>query len=80
MTTIKAFIERHPVATYFSLAFAISWGAILLAVGLDPLAISGVALLIYLLALAAAWWVFVAAVSVANGGHLSQQALRRRVA
>ena len=33
MTTIKAFIKRHPVLTYFALAFAISWGGILIAVG-----------------------------------------------
>jgi len=36
MTTIKAFIERHPVLSYFALTFAISWGTILLAVGLGP--------------------------------------------
>ncbi len=46
---------------------------------LGPLAISGVALLIYSLALAATWWIVVASVAVA-GGHLSRQALRRRVA
>ena len=33
MTTIKAFIKRHPVLSYFALTFAISWGGILLAVG-----------------------------------------------
>jgi len=33
MTTIKAFIKRHPVPTYFALTFAISWGAILIVVG-----------------------------------------------
>jgi hypothetical protein len=38
---------------------------------------TGVALLTYSLASAAAWWVLVAAVAVANGGHLSQQALRQ---
>jgi uncharacterized protein len=47
---------------------------------LGPLAISGVALLTYCLALAAALWVVVAAVAVANSGHLSRQRLRRRVA
>jgi uncharacterized protein len=36
MKTIKAFVKRHPVLTYFALAFAISWGAILIAVGLGP--------------------------------------------
>ena len=36
MTTIKALIKGHPLLSYFALAFAISWGAILLAVGLGP--------------------------------------------
>jgi membrane protease YdiL (CAAX protease family) len=34
MTTIKPFIKRHPLLSFYSLAFAISWGGILLAVGL----------------------------------------------
>ena len=33
MTTIRAFIERHPVLTYFALTFAISWGGFLMVVG-----------------------------------------------
>ena len=33
VTTIKAFIKRHPVLTYYALVFAISWGGILLIVG-----------------------------------------------
>jgi membrane protease YdiL (CAAX protease family) len=33
MTTIKAFIKRHPVATYYTLVFAISWGGILILAG-----------------------------------------------
>lgn len=33
MTTIKAFIKRHPVLTYFVLTFAISWGGILIIIG-----------------------------------------------
>src|SRR5512136_2219409 len=33
MTTVTAFIKRHPVLTYFALAFAISWGGILLVIG-----------------------------------------------
>ena len=36
MTTIKAFIERHPLLSFYALTFAISWGGILLAVGLGP--------------------------------------------
>jgi hypothetical protein len=46
---------------------------------LSPLA-TGVALLTYGLILAAALWVVVAAVAVAQGGHLSRVPLRRRVA
>lgn len=45
---------------------------------LTPLA-TGVALVAYNLVLAAALWVVVGAVAVANGGHLSRQPLRRRV-
>ena len=41
---------------------------------------TGVHLLIYYLVLAAALWVVVAAVAVANGGQLSRQPLPRRVA
>ena len=33
MTTIMAFIKRHPVLTFYALAFAISWGGILMVVG-----------------------------------------------
>lgn len=33
MTTIKAFIKRHPVLTYYTLTFAISWGGFILLVG-----------------------------------------------
>lgn len=33
MTTVKAFIAKHPVLTYYALAFAISWGGILIVVG-----------------------------------------------
>lgn len=35
MTTIKDFIKMHPLPIYFALAFAISWGAILILVGPD---------------------------------------------
>jgi hypothetical protein len=44
-----------------------------------PLAISGVAFLALSFAYAAATWVVVAAVAVAQGGSLSRQPLRRRV-
>src|SRR4051812_12498052 len=33
MTTISAFIKRHPVLTFYVLAFAIAWGGILIVVG-----------------------------------------------
>ena len=33
MTTMRAFVERHPVAIYFALTFGISWGGFLLAAG-----------------------------------------------
>jgi uncharacterized protein len=36
MKTIRAFIKRHPVLSYYALVFAISWGGILLVVGLGP--------------------------------------------
>jgi membrane protease YdiL (CAAX protease family) len=49
-------------------------------IGPGALAISGVALLTYGFVLAAAWWVVVAAVAIANRGQLSRQPLRRQVA
>ena len=33
MTTITAFIKRHPVLSYFALTFVISWGGVLLVIG-----------------------------------------------
>ena len=36
MKTIKAFVESHPLLSYFAVAFAISWGTILFVVGLGP--------------------------------------------
>ncbi len=33
MTTIKAFVGRHQVLTFYALVFAISWGGILLVIG-----------------------------------------------
>jgi hypothetical protein len=40
MTSVAAFIKRHPVPVYFVLTFAISWGGILLIIG-GPAAIPG---------------------------------------
>jgi uncharacterized protein len=40
MSTIRAFTKRHPVLIYYILAFAISWGAVLLVIG-GPGAIPG---------------------------------------
>jgi uncharacterized protein len=40
-TGITGFIRRHPVATFYALAFAISWGAILLILGPDGLFSTG---------------------------------------
>src|SRR3712207_9593360 len=33
MTIIRAFIERHPLLSYFALTFAISWGGFVSVVG-----------------------------------------------
>jgi membrane protease YdiL (CAAX protease family) len=33
MATLRAFIKRYPVLTYFALVFAISWGGVLLVMG-----------------------------------------------
>lgn len=33
MTSIRAFVKRHPVLTFIALTFVISWGAILLVIG-----------------------------------------------
>lgn len=33
MKTIKAFIERHPLLSFFAMVFAISWGGVLVVVG-----------------------------------------------
>ncbi len=36
MKTIKVFIESHPVLSYYALAFAITWGTILIVIGVGP--------------------------------------------
>jgi uncharacterized protein len=36
MKTIRAFINSHPVLSFYALAFAITWGTILFVVGLGP--------------------------------------------
>jgi hypothetical protein len=56
-------IGRHPLLSFYVLAFGISWAAILIAVGLGPGGFS-----------AAAMWVVVAALAIAQGGHLSSSA------
>jgi hypothetical protein len=52
-TTIKDFIKRHPLPIYFTLAFIISWGAILILVGregipanADQMVVLGMAMLL----------------------------------
>lgn len=39
MTTIMAFIKRHPVLTFYALVFVISWGGFLIAVGSSGLSV-----------------------------------------
>ena len=36
MKTIRAFLKSHPVLSYYAMVFVISWGGILLVVGLGP--------------------------------------------
>lgn len=33
LTSVKTFIKRHPVLSYYVLTFTISWGGVLLLVG-----------------------------------------------
>src|SRR5215208_5823527 len=33
MTTIRAFIKRHPLLSFYALAFAIIWGGLIMVVG-----------------------------------------------
>ena len=33
MTTIKAFVKRHPLLSFYALAFAITWGGLIKVVG-----------------------------------------------
>jgi len=64
MTAAKTFVMRNPVATYFVLTVLISW----------------MRALTYDLVLAAALWLLIAALAMANGWQLSRQLLRPRVA
>jgi hypothetical protein len=36
MTTIRALIKSHPLLSYVALTFAITWGTILIVVGVGP--------------------------------------------
>ena len=40
MTTIRCFIKTHSLLIYFTLAFVISWGVILISVGLDGIPVT----------------------------------------
>src|SRR5919112_2520826 len=33
MTTIEAFVKRHPLLSFYALAFAITWGGLIMVVG-----------------------------------------------
>jgi uncharacterized protein len=37
MTTLRSFVQRHPLLSYFTLAFAISWGGIFIVAGPDEI-------------------------------------------
>ena len=59
MDALNVFIRNHPVVTYFALTFAIS----------------GVTLLTYSFALAAAVWITVIVVGARSGWHLDHRAV-----
>jgi hypothetical protein len=91
--TIKAFIKSYPVLTYFVLAFTITWGGIVLAVGPSGIPatkdqFTTMPFLAYGLASAAATWVVVGALAVGGAvrdigqkltGEDNNRSLQRRL-
>jgi membrane protease YdiL (CAAX protease family) len=74
MTWVYDRTESLLVAILMHVSFVATWTMC------TPLTITGWALLVYYLAFSAALWVMIAAVAVANGGHLSPRPPRRRMA
>ncbi len=92
-TAEASLIEQRPALAYLVLVFAISWGAVHIALGpgglpalsvtttpIAPLPPAGVALLSYVLVWAAVLYVAVGAVAAANAWQSARQLLGRRAA